>query len=487
MRLTYIALLGLLVGTVLAVPLAATGWLYARHVQGESVAAVASAAATAQARLGGAGRASALDGPGAAGALERLARREGVELSVRRTDGSVLTTAEDPSRARAAVAAPPPGGEPRRLRSTPPPLLPPRGPCASARLALGGGGDGGGPALLVQRPCDAARDRVLTVWAGLAVLWPLGLGCSLLPAVLLHRRSAHDLRRVRRTLRAVADGAYHLRAEARFRGHDVNRLAEDVNRLAATVQSVAEEQHHVLADVAHQLRNPLIALRLRIETLAGVAPEAAGERHARLLADVDRLDRTLTDMLEHARGGRAQPSTQVVDVCAVVEECVRGWAAVAERRTIRLRLDRPRQAWALARTGALEQATDVLLDNALTYAPEGSDVHVGITLGTRLEIRVRDEGPGMTPAEREAALTRGWRGAEHSGGGSGIGLPIAAKLVASCGGRLELGGTPGEGLCATLYLAQAAPVQPGAGGEGGAEDDRDGRLGRPAGIGGLFT
>ncbi|MDQ1007711.1 signal transduction histidine kinase [Streptomyces sp. V4I23] len=454
MRLTYVTALGAVIGGMLAVLLATTGWLYARHVGERTATSVAGAAVAAQAELATADRSAEADGD-VAGRLVRLARQEDVELSLRRPDGTVQTSASDPSAvhdAFRAVPSPPDGHRPG-LRTARLPLVPSNGLCAVGWFPLEAR-DARSAVLLVRRSCADARSHVLTAWTGLAVLWPVALAGCLFPVLALRRRSVHDLRDIQRTVRAISAGAYHLRAEPGSRGHDLNLLAADVNRLAAALQCAAEEQHHFLADVAHQLRNPLIALRLRIENIAVELPDSAADRHARLLADVDRLDRTLTDMLEHARGNPAELSTQVVNVCAVVEECVRGWAAVAEQRGIRMRLDRPRRAWALARTGAVEQAMNVLLDNALKHSPEGSAVHIGITVGTLLEIRVRDEGPGMSRAEREAALTRGWRGGEQSS--HGIGLSIAAKLVASCGGRLELLAYPGPGLCAVLRLPRVA-------------------------------
>lgn len=453
MRLTYVTALGALIGGVLAVLLATTGWLYAQHVGERTTAAVADAAVAAQTGLTTASRGPAADG-GLPVRLVRLAAQVDAELSLRLPDGTVRTSAPDSSGVRDAFRAipSPPDGHRPGLRTARLPLLPPNGLCAAGWLPLEAG-DSQPTVLLVRRPCADARSHVLTAWTGLAVLWPVTLVGCLHPALALRRRSVRDLRVIQRTVRAISAGAHHLRIAPGSRGHDLDLLAADVNRLAAALQCAAEEQRHFLADVAHQLRNPLIALRLRIENIAVELPESAAGRHARLLADVDRLDRTLTDMLEHARNP-AELSTQVVDVCAVVEECVRGWAAVAEQRGIRMRLDRPRNARTLARTGAVEQAMNVLLDNALRYSPEGSVVHIGITVGTLLEIRVRDEGPGMSRAEREAALTRGWRGGEQSS--HGIGLSIAAKLIATCGGRLELLAPSGSGLCAVLRLPSVA-------------------------------
>ncbi|MDN3053647.1 HAMP domain-containing sensor histidine kinase [Streptomyces sp. SRF1] len=270
-----------------------------------------------------------------------LARRQGAHLGHRRPGHRL-------GRRRARLARPAEGA-PGRDR-----LLPPVGASVSAEAVVPVEGAGSG-AVLLREPAAGLRSRILTVWTGLGMLLPLGIAVCVLPALVQRRRTLRDLERIGSTVRTLADGAFHARTPEHCEGDALKEVAAEVNRLAAVVQSMMEDRSSFLADVAHQLRNPMVALRLRLETLGARLPDAAAERHQRLLADVDRLDRTLTEMLEHARSTPADRSTQVVEVCGLVEECVRGWASVAEQRAIRMKLEMPRRAWGLTRPGAVSR------------------------------------------------------------------------------------------------------------------------------------
>ncbi|MGP4000271.1 sensor histidine kinase [Streptomyces sp. 8N706] len=472
MRLTYVTVLCVLTSTVLAALLAPLGYLYARAAGREATGRLTAAAASVAPRVSEAVNAEAP--PDSLGRLlTTLSRERHMEFSVLLPDGRVASSSADPAAAGRALRRPDPARTGTELHVAPVPLVPAGGSCLAVRTALPAGGRGRPATLLVRRPADELRGRVLTVWAALVALLPVGLLCCLLPLLVLRRRSLESVRHLGATLRALSEGAYHARAESGRHGHHLDELAMDVNQLAGTVQAAMEEYRAFLADVAHQLRNPMIALRLRIENLGPYLPDSAAERRTRLLADVDRLDRTLTDMLDHARQVPADRNTRVVDVCGVVEECVRGWATVAEQRAVQLRLSRPRHAWALARPGAVEQALNVLLDNALKHSPEGSAVRLSITAsGARLRIDVRDEGPGLPHADREAALERGWRSGPAAS--SGIGLSIAAKLIESSGGRLELRAHESAGLSAVIHLAGAVPEYGGRPAAEGAPSELSG-------------
>ncbi|MEU6068001.1 MULTISPECIES: sensor histidine kinase [Streptomyces] len=469
MRLTHLTLMGVLVGAVIAALLAPLGCLFAREAGRDAMGRLTATATVAGSRVSDALRSVGAERTATRRTPERLeqllagmSHGRGTELSVLLPDGRIVTTGDRhlvgkvigrlPRRGAAAI----PG-----LRTAPVPMVPAPGSFLSVRMTVPVGGQSAA-VLLVRAPADDLRSDVLLRWAVLVALLPTAVLCCMVPALALHRRSARSVRDIGATLRALSEGAYHTRAETHSHGYHLNELATVVNTLGATVQSAMEEYRTFLADVAHQLRNPMIAMRLRIENLRPYLPAAEAERQTRLLADVDRMDRTLTDLLDHARRLPADRNAQVVDVCDIAEECVRAWAAVAEQRAVRLSLSRPRRAWALARPGAVEQALNVLLDNALKHSPEGGVVRLSIAVtGPRLRIEVSDEGPGLPHADREAALERGWR--RGPAASSGIGLSIAAKLIESSGGRLELRTDDAPGLNAVLHLASAAPEWAGSG------------------------
>lgn len=259
-----------------------------------------------------------------------------------------------------------------------------------------------------------------------------------------------------RATSALASGDLGVRAAA-VGSPAEQAVAADVNALADRLQVTVERQRTFVADAAHQLRNPLLALQLRLENLEPHVAEAGLASHRRLGEQVERLSRTLDELSALARDHEAAPEPQLVDVLAVVSERAQAWVPLAHRRRVVLRQRLPRAATVVARAGALEQALDVVLDNALKHAPGGSEVELLVVpSATHVEVRIEDRGPGLPAPARDTARARGWQ-ADPGGSGSGLGLTIASLLLASSSGSLTLQERPGGGLRAVLRLPTPAP------------------------------
>ncbi|MEW2407514.1 sensor histidine kinase [Streptomyces griseoviridis] len=245
-------------------------------------------------------------------------------------------------------------------------------------------------------------------------------------------------------------------------------LVESVNRIASAAQAVDERNRMLLSDIAHQQRTTLHLLGIRLERLAPHLPAHSGEVHRMITTDLERLRATVSELRE-ASTATASPPVEV-DAAAVVRERVAAWAdAAAERQ---LALGAPHtggRATVVTRAGTLERVMDILLDNAVRMSrPRGAVIVRTTVTGDHVHIRVTDEGPGMTPREREQAVRGGWSGerADGSRGGEGwgLGLSIAHMLVASHGGGLTLENGPGgRGLAAHIRF----PRMPAGGARAG--------------------
>ena len=206
-----------------------------------------------------------------------------------------------------------------------------------------------------------------------------------------------------------------------------------------------------MADASHQLRTPLTTLRLPLENLARDVIPSGQRELAGASAEVERLAGLVDGLLALARADQAGSAGETVDLVEVARERVDAWSALAAERGLRLTSTVDGPATANASADRLRQVVDNLLENAFEVSPEGAAVTVDVRRGDGwAELRVRDEGPGMSAEDRARAFDRFWRG--RSGEGSGLGLAIVRRLVEADGGTVELLDAPAGGLEAVVRL-----------------------------------
>jgi signal transduction histidine kinase len=230
----------------------------------------------------------------------------------------------------------------------------------------------------------------------------------------------------------------------------VRRLARNFNTMAGRLETLVHGNRAAMADVSHQLRTPLTALRLRLELLAQDADPVTKGELAGAEDEIARLSRLVDGLLAVARAENVLVQPVPVAVDAVIQDRVTAWRPVAEERAVVLAHACPGPVRAMAGVGHLEQILDNLLANALEAVPSGGRVEISAwPAGGAPRVVVADDGPGMSPAQQEQAFLRF---ASTTPGGAGLGLAIVHRLVTSNGGRAVLSDTPGGGLTVTVDL-----------------------------------
>jgi signal transduction histidine kinase len=229
----------------------------------------------------------------------------------------------------------------------------------------------------------------------------------------------------------------------------VRSLAARFNETVAKLSRLLRSQGDFVADASHELRTPLTALRLRLESLP-----PSHDRDA-ALHEADRLRDLVDGLLTLARADSGAEGSARVDAAAVMRERVDVWLPLADEHRVALVADLNGPLPVRAAPGRLAQVLDNLLANALEASPEGGTV----TLSARrdspwVELHLRDDGPGLTPEQRERAFDRFWR-AGSGAGGSGLGLAIVKRLVTADEGEVELREAASGGVDAVVRLRPA--------------------------------
>ena len=346
-------------------------------------------------------------------------------------------------------------------RSQPPPL---RMPWDGSRLVIAEpvlvDGEVRGAVVTVS-PTDALRARQLETWALIAgaVLLALGFGVLVsLPVVAWILHPVHRLDEgTGRVAAAVLAGGAAAPVADDSGPPELRRLSVSFDRMAETVTGALAAQRAFVADASHQLRNPLTALRLRLSNMAGHVDTAATDDHVAALEEAERLSTLLDGLLALARTERTAPLADV-DVDAAVHDRVEAWRPLAEHTGLRLVRDGARGLVATAPAGAIETVLDAVLDNAVKFSAAGDTVAVRTEVRDgRVEISVRDTGPGIPPEELDRATDRFWRSpAQSNVEGSGLGLAIVARTLELAGGGLRLERPDGGGLRVVAALPRAA-------------------------------
>lgn len=338
------------------------------------------------------------------------------------------------------------------------PLWPWRAEPVVVAVPVGSGGEVLG-ALLTISPTDRQVAQVRFDWMLLAVG---GLGATavgILAAWLFARWTLRPVAVLDAAAHVLGSGDYEVRVPAGAGPPELRRLAGTFNEMAGTVADVLDRQRAFVSQASHQLRNPLTALRLRVEDLGAdlTGPDAV-EGHRLALEEVQRLADVLDSLLALARAERGKLALEPVDAGETAWARVVAWQPVATVRQVRLRYVRPPYPLrALAVANALDQSLDALIDNAVKFSGPAALVTVRITEeDAGVAVHVTDTGPGMTAAQRARATERFWRAPDAQNvDGSGLGLPIVAVLAEASGGRLDLLPHTPSGLHARVWLPAA--------------------------------
>jgi signal transduction histidine kinase len=302
-----------------------------------------------------------------------------------------------------------------------------------------------------------AHLTALCLWLGVTGFGALVLGVVL--AIRLARWVSQPLSVLGSAAARLGDGDLTVRAGAGHGPAEVRALAATFNRMAERTETLVHGHQAWIADVSHQLRTPLAALRLRLDVLAAESEAETAAELAGALEEIARLSRLVDGLLAVARAEGRVPRRELVDVRAVAGERVTAWEPVARERRIELELaaaTEPAAQAAMARLGPgdLEQMLDNVLANALEAVPDEGRVLVRLARDDdRVLLSVIDNGPGMAERAKQAAFHRF---ANLEARGHGLGLAIVHRLVTADGGAVRLVDTPGGGLTVEFELPAEA-------------------------------
>jgi two-component system OmpR family sensor kinase len=223
---------------------------------------------------------------------------------------------------------------------------------------------------------------------------------------------------------------------------ELQPLIAKINGLIERLEQAMAAQRRFVADAAHELRTPVAALALQAKVAQRAAqPEARAAAFAELDKGVARATRVVEQLLRLARLAPEAPrgELQRLDLAALAREVVGGMAPHARGLGIDLGADAGEPALMLGAQAELRSLITNLVENALRYAPPGTEVTVRVERNAGdIGLSVIDAGPGIPAKERERVFERFQRVSGDDTSGIGLGLAIVKAIVERHGGRIRL-------------------------------------------------
>ncbi len=244
---------------------------------------------------------------------------------------------------------------------------------------------------------------------------------------------------------------------------ELRDLAGRFNELAAAVSAQRQSLMAFLAGMAHDLRNPLSALRISVNAVGPGGATADEPRLRRTLEVLDRqllrLERMTDDFLDMVKleAGRLELHFETHDARVLLHEVLALFEGTSPRHQLRLSV--PDEAVPVVCDGLrIEQVVTNLVSNAIKYSPEGGPIELTVEVQREVVLRVRDHGVGIPPDEQEQLFEPFRRGSGAAGvPGLGLGLFVVRGIVEAHGGRIEVQSAPGRGatFCVILPVTTA--------------------------------
>jgi signal transduction histidine kinase len=221
-------------------------------------------------------------------------------------------------------------------------------------------------------------------------------------------------------------------------------------RALQPIRSSLARQRDFAADASHELRTPLAVVRSSVDHLLRNPERRVGEVGTALgdiSTEVDRLSAMVGDLLLLARAdsGVVELTKAPVDLADLATTALADLQPIAAQRQVALQVDAV-PGGVLGDADRLRQLVTILVDNAIRHSPPGGTVTVRVARNARRAVlAVEDDGPGIRPEDLPHLFERFWRAPSAPEGGSGLGLAIAAWIVAAHEGHISAANRPAGG------------------------------------------
>ena len=333
--------------------------------------------------------------------------------------------------------------------------------------------DGGSLIVLYPSPTRGSLGRLSATLGFLQSVWWQFLLAGVIAAVIALVMARWLARGMTQPLRDMADAAgrmetgdYSTRIYTTTRD-EVGQLAAAFNRMSRELENLETSRRDLVANVSHELKTPITAIRAHLENLLDGVEEPDVETLQVMLAQSERLGRLVEQLLDLSKleSGDVPLRRESVALAPLVSRVMSEIEVASSGRDVDVASDLPEDLPQIeADAERMHQVIFNLVDNAVRFTPEGGAVRiVAQQHNGSIEVRVADTGVGIPPEALPRLFERFYRvdpARARDGGGTGIGLAIARSVVEAHGGTIRAESLPGKGSTFTFDLPIASPAAP---------------------------
>ncbi len=300
----------------------------------------------------------------------------------------------------------------------------------------------GGGAVQVARNIENTNALIGTIGSRTLLI---GLGLSTAAAAagwLIAQRATRPIRSLTESVEHVAETRDLSQPVSVQRNDEIGRLALGFNEMLAALDESRTQQTQLVQDAAHELRTPLTSIQANVDMLAHAPNLEATERNdviGGIRSQLRQLNSVVTEIVQLATDNHDPASHVRLNLADVARETAANFSMRASN-PIEINAD---ASIVNGDPVALDRVIGNLLANAEKYGPSGGPIKLSVQAG---RVAVRDQGPGISPADQERIFDRFYRTSDaQPKPGSGLGLAIVKKIITEHQGQVFVSSSPQDG------------------------------------------
>lgn len=275
-------------------------------------------------------------------------------------------------------------------------------------------------------------------------------------AIFYARNISKPIERVSSASAKVSKGDLSVRVAEQpiYSSHEAKSLTDNFNQMAAALETYETGRRDMIASIAHDLRTPLTALKLRLEALKEELVPLNQNEIALLLSQTDLLEQLITDLrtLSLADAGKLTLNKQETNLYRLLHSVIEIYEQIPDTKRINIELAGDELASAYIDRTRFKQIASNLLDNAIRLSPDGGDISITLKQGKdKIKMAFKDDGPGI-PEKLLPVIFERYVKDKDTGGSSGLGLAIVQTLISLHDGSVRAFNHPEGGAVFEIIL-----------------------------------